>query len=469
MLKFAFIAVFLTLVSTTTMAVPVSVMLPLNQFNSDGSLNNPNVLRSQMSKLREAGVDGVMSDMWWGLTERVAGQYNFSGYIELVEMARDANLTVQFVLSFHRCGTNVGDECFIPLPQWAVDAGNRYDAFYRDQFGNVDDEYLSLGVDKLAVFPPANRTALDIYEQYMYAVAHRFAKYMPHTVNQIQIGAGPAGEARYPAYQSAHWGYCGVGAFQCYDSHMLASLAAAANASGHPEWGHGGPSNAGGYSSCPPASTGFFSPNNGDSFDSAYGRFFLNWYQQELLAHVEALASIGASSFQFLLVPRAFKIASIHWWYADATNSHAAETTAGYWNTDGQNAYAKIVKVLELFQPTAFDFTGLELLDGTQHGQCGSQGNDDCGSRPQELVEQTRLAAAAIPYGAENALPICPDGFNQPCNVGAFNQIVKQSARSAHYGPVERFTFLRLTANLVGYPVAYQQFSTFVQQMAQLD
>ena len=44
-----------------------------------------------------------------------------------------------------------------------------------------------------------------------------------------------------------------VGEFQCYDRRALASLAAAAQAAGHPEWGYSGPHDAGTYNSTPEA------------------------------------------------------------------------------------------------------------------------------------------------------------------------------------------------------------------------
>lgn len=48
-----------------------------------------------------------------------------------------------------------------------------------------------------------------------------------------------------------HHALQGIGEFQCYDRRALASLASAARAAGHPEWGNSGPSNAGSYNSHP--------------------------------------------------------------------------------------------------------------------------------------------------------------------------------------------------------------------------
>ena len=42
-----------------------------------------------------------------------------------------------------------------------------------------------------------------------------------------------------------------MGEFQCYDRRALASLAAAAQEAGHPEWGYTGPHDAGNYNSTP--------------------------------------------------------------------------------------------------------------------------------------------------------------------------------------------------------------------------
>jgi beta-amylase len=41
-----------------------------------------------------------------------------------------------------------------------------------------------------------------------------------------------------------------VGEYQCCDKYMLADLRAAARAVGHPEWGHGGPHDAGRWGGC---------------------------------------------------------------------------------------------------------------------------------------------------------------------------------------------------------------------------
>lgn len=42
---------------------------------------------------------------------------------------------------------------------------------------------------------------------------------MVYSIQEIQVGMGPAGELRYPSYpeQNGTWKFPGIGAFQCYD------------------------------------------------------------------------------------------------------------------------------------------------------------------------------------------------------------------------------------------------------------
>jgi beta-amylase len=68
-----------------------------------------------------------------------------------------------------------------------------------------------------------------------------------------------------------------VGEYQCFDKYMLADLRAAAAAAGHPEWGHGGPHDAGHYNSRS-WETGFFK-SQGGRWQSEYGHFFQSWYR----------------------------------------------------------------------------------------------------------------------------------------------------------------------------------------------
>lgn len=53
---------------------------------------------------------------------------------------------LQAVMSFHAAGTNVGDTCTIPLPEWVHAVGDEDpDIFYTDAAGTRNRECLSLG------------------------------------------------------------------------------------------------------------------------------------------------------------------------------------------------------------------------------------------------------------------------------------------------------------------------------------
>ena len=90
--------------------VPVYVMMPLDSVKMDNSVNRRKAMNASLQALKSAGVEGIMMDVWWGLVEREKpGEYNWGGYVELLEMAKKHGLKVQAVMSFHQCGGNVGD------------------------------------------------------------------------------------------------------------------------------------------------------------------------------------------------------------------------------------------------------------------------------------------------------------------------------------------------------------------------
>jgi len=422
-------------------------MLPLNLISQNGSLNNPTHLLANLQKLKEGNVNGVMTDVWWGLVEVSPRNYKWDPYLQLASMVKQVGLKLQVVMSFHQCGTNVGDACYIPLPSWVLSVGkSNPDMFYRDSQRGVDTEYLSLGIDNIGLFD--GRSPVQIYSDFMNQFASTFAQYIPSTIDQIQVGLGPSGELRYPSYQLQNnkWTYCGVGEFQCYDKYMLEDLKKAATNAGHPEWGNGGPNNAGSYNSRPFETT-FFSDNGGDNYASPYGEFFLNWYSSKLIQHGDSILSLASSTFNSLGASVAAKVSGIHWWYK--TNSHAAELTAGYFNTDQQNAYQMLANMFAKYK-IVFDFTALEMVDS----------DTSCASGPQELVKQTILAAAqaGIAYAGENALELC----SNQCNTNGFNEIYQEATQ---YGKISRFTYLRISDNLLYNNANWQIFTNFVNRM----
>lgn len=105
-----------------TAGVPVYVMMPLDSVTMGNTVNRRKAMKASMMALKSAGVEGIMMDVWWGLVEReAAGEYNWGGYVELMEMAKMHGLKVQAVMSFHQCGGNVGDSCtYVVLISYSI-------------------------------------------------------------------------------------------------------------------------------------------------------------------------------------------------------------------------------------------------------------------------------------------------------------------------------------------------------------
>lgn len=153
------------LIGPAVARVPVYVMLPLDTVTNDLTIKDANNLKNNLNQLKSGGVEGVMCDCWWGLVEQEEKKYEFDVYKDLAQMVADAGLKMEFVMSFHSCGGNTGDECDIPLPQWALNSGS--DLWYVDQSGNQDKEYMSLFADDEAMVGSTGRTPIEVYGDYM--------------------------------------------------------------------------------------------------------------------------------------------------------------------------------------------------------------------------------------------------------------------------------------------------------------
>ncbi|KAF5833355.1 glycoside hydrolase superfamily [Dunaliella salina] len=281
--------------------VPVLTMLPLDTVTSSGfTYANQPWFAQALHVLAQSGAHGVAVDVWWGAVEREPRAYNWSGYKQLFEVIKKTGLKAQVVLGFHACGCNVGDNTQIPLPPWVLQCGDHDpDLFFTDRprdggLGQRNREYLSIWADD-APGVLMGRSPMQCYEDFMVNFRDAFRQELGTLIEEVLIGSGPCGELRYPSYVEAHgWKFPGVGEFQCYDRRALASLAQAAREAGSPDWGYGGPHNAGTYCSNP-EETEFFAHQG--SWDTQYGRFFLRWYSKSLLCHGEQLMAIASRVF----------------------------------------------------------------------------------------------------------------------------------------------------------------------------
>ncbi|XWS49636.1 hypothetical protein CRYUN_Cryun12cG0020200 [Craigia yunnanensis] len=409
--------------------VPVFVMLPLDTITLGGNLNKPRAMNASLMALKSAGVEGVMVDAWWGLVEKDGPlKYNWEGYAELVQMVEKHGLKVQVVMSFHQCGGNVGDSCSIPLPPWVLEAISKNpDLVYTDRSGRRNPEYISLGCDSIPVL--RGRTPIQAYTDYMMSFRERFRDYLGRVIVEIQVGMGPCGEMRYPAYPESNgtWKFPGIGEFQCYDKYMRASLEAAAEAIGKKDWGKGGPHDSGHYKQFP-EETGFFRRDG--TWNTEYGQFFQEWYSGKLLEHGDRILAAAKGTFHGTGTKLSGKIAGIHWHYR--TRSHAAELTAGYYNTRNRDGYLPIAKMLSK-HGVVLNFTCMEMRDGEQpeHANCS----------PEGLVRQVKMATktAGVELAGENAL--------ERYDPGGYAQVISTSRADSGNG-LTAFTYLRLNKRL---------------------
>ncbi|XP_074317633.1 beta-amylase 3, chloroplastic-like [Silene latifolia] len=437
----------LTAHHTSDTGVPVYVMLPLDTVTMGGSLNKPRIINASLMALKNAGVEGVMVDVWWGLVEKDGPlKYNWEGYAELVKMVQRHGLKLQVVMSFHQCGGNVGDSCSIPLPPWVLEEIIKNpDLVYTDKSGRRNSEYISLGCDALPLL--RGRTPIQVYSDFMRSFRDRFREHMGRTIVEIQVGVGPCGELRYPSYPESNgtWRFPGIGEFQCYDKYMIASLQAAAETYGKKEWGRGGPHDSGQYNQFP-EDTGFFRREG--TWNTEYGKFFLEWYSGKLIEHGDNILAAANGVYQGTGAKLSGKVAGIHWHYN--SRSHAAELTAGYNNSRNQDGYLPIAKMFAK-HGVVLNFTCMEMKDGEQpeHANCS----------PESLVRQVKMATqlAGIELAGENAL--------ERYDADAFGQVLATS--KSHSGSeLSAFTYLRMNKKLFE-GENWRQLVAFVKSMSE--
>jgi len=367
----------------------VFVMLPLDLFDEAFHLKNPEQLKRWFAQLAKAKVTGLMVDCWWGLTEPAPGQYDFTGYRELVHLVKEFGFKLQVVTSFHAQGSS------IPLPSWLLSTRN---VWYKDADGSETFAYISLWADHVEIH---GRTPVEMYRDWMRHFRVFFARELGVTITEMMIGLGTDGELKYPSYENGPWQYPGIGEFQCFDVHALESLKESAKKAGRPpDWGQPPPpSDTGNYNSTW-NSTRFFT----DSYKTPRGRFFLDWYAESLERHAKTVLRAARGVFRHA-VDLSAKVAGVHWMYK--TPSHAAELTAGYYNANSNQPYFRLARLFKSFD-VYFDFTCMEMTDASQP--------TDAYSGPQELVFQVITAthtAKALLTG-ENALDVTDmAGYNQ--------------------------------------------------------
>jgi hypothetical protein len=183
----------------------VNVMAPL-VINNEGEWQS---FKNRLYDLRNNGVTSISTDVWWGAVEKKQGQFDWEYYDRISNLIKEAGLNWVPIMSFHQCGGNVGDNCNVPVPSWVWGYSvnkeiqsyfggptfvvtNADQIKYVSELGRVNTEYPSVW---------SSPVMADLYVNFVTEFAKRYAD-MANIIEELNISLGPAGELRYPAYNS---------------------------------------------------------------------------------------------------------------------------------------------------------------------------------------------------------------------------------------------------------------------------
>ncbi|KAK1278732.1 Inactive beta-amylase 9 [Acorus gramineus] len=397
------------------------VGLPLDAVSDGNTVNHTKAIAAGLKALKLLGADGVEFPIWWGVVEKEAvGQYDWSGYMKLAEMVREAGLDLRVSLCFHANGRNPA----IPLPQWVSRiAESEPDIYFTDRARKRYKDCLSLAVDNLPVLN--GKTPVQVYGEFLQSFKDSFSGFFDSTITDIMVGLGPDGELRYPSTQ-AKTRRVGVGEFQCYDKHMLEHLKQHAHATGNPLWGLSGPHDVPQYDQGPDANT--FFKEVGGSWETPYGNFFLSWYSNQLLSHGDRLLALASDAFADSAVNISAKLPLMHSYYIN--RSHPSELTAGFHNTVNQDGYDAFAEMFARYS-CQMVLPGVNLSD---------EQNQGLKSSPESLFLQIMEACKKHGVGliGENSLGGGADqnGFDRIReNLQGLNAIVYQRMGAYFFSP----------------------------------
>lgn len=390
-----------------------NVMAPLmigNIFNPDdpGSASAWNDFQNQLNLMKHLGANSVSTDVWWGIIEgRGDGNFDWRYYDKMSTAIANAGLKWVPILSFHQCGGNVGDSCNIPIPSWiwskyigrgSVKSAN--DLKYQSEEDHFNQETVSVWGTPLVVAD---------YQNVMRAFQTHYQG-RAGIISEVNISLGPAGELRYPSYNShdPDAGYPSRGRLQAYSrlaresfrSFMRLKYGAAQAQNASPPDDN----------SSARAQTFFEQQQQ----YSQFGKDFFDWYSSSLRTHGQtvltaAIQTFNAQGSPFRGIPIGAKVPGVHWRMAI---DHGAELAAGLISTSAGDLNSDATA--HGYRPIISVFRGLQSLSGapqiTMHFTClemdDSSGGQDVGSLAKSLVHWVATEAhnQSVPIKGENAL-----------------------------------------------------------------
>lgn len=275
-----------------------------------------------LQEMKRLGVQGVSIDFWWGLIQPEEGPIDWTKpgakyYDWIVNTIIAAGLKVIPILSMHQCGGNVGDDVFVPIPKWVWEKlarllGDANFAKFVSEQGNVCDEFVSFW---------ATHLILADYLAFVTSFRDHFAD-RAEQIAEINISLGPAGELRYPSYNSHDKGvdYPTRGALQCYsklalESFRLFAISKYGSLEGIDNvWGT---NLVGGQQLLPPSNPKQFFADS-DHLDMQYGRDFFDWYAEQPIKHARLVLKgvfdiLASDDSPMKGIDIGVKVPGIHW------------------------------------------------------------------------------------------------------------------------------------------------------------
>lgn len=324
----------------------------------------------QLAKAKSIGVDAVTVDVWWGKVETADQSFDWGYYDRIFDSIEAAGLHWIPIMSFHKCGGNVGDTVTIGLPAWVWTSSSLPpdELKYKSEQGHYCDEVVSLWADG---------KIMRQYVQFMQAFEEHFGAKAAF-IDEVNISTGPSGELRYPSYNchDTGSGYPSRGAFQAYGNLAVESFRDyVLRKYGKLErvqalWQIPLQSR---EDIRPPSSCGTFITEN-DYYDMVYGRDFVEWYNQSLLNHGKRMLTAAAKAFHGELddTPLGIKVPGVHWTMKDPQHPRLAEMAAGLIRSCGYApfdstgcGYAPLISAIAGFNTTGnkaiLHFTCLEM------------------------------------------------------------------------------------------------------------